>query len=192
MTPQSAIIVAWAAWIATWLAAAFWSTRAAARPPLGREVVYRAFNFAGAFMLFGVRAPQEWFGQSYWEVGNSLGWSLVALAIAGFAFTWWARIHLGLLWSANVTRKAGHHVVDTGPYALVRHPIYTGIILATIATVAMRATLIAAAGGCIMSIGWYIKAKLEEHFLRDELGATQYDSYAARVPMLVPFTRWAR
>lgn len=54
----------------------------------------------------------------------------IAVMIAGFAFCWWARIHLGRLWSMRVTKKEGHHVVDTGPYGVVRHPIYTGILVA--------------------------------------------------------------
>src|SRR5438445_12979167 len=51
---------------------------------------------------------------------------------------WWARIHLGRLWSSNVTRKKNHHVVDSGPYGIVRHPIYTGVIVASIATAAIQ------------------------------------------------------
>jgi len=46
-------------------------------------------------------------------------WSESALVVAGLAFTWWARLHLGRLWSSTVTRKEHHHVVDSGPYGLV-------------------------------------------------------------------------
>jgi protein-S-isoprenylcysteine O-methyltransferase Ste14 len=53
--------------------------------------------------------------------------------------------------------------------------------------VAMRATVLAAVGASIMILGFWIKARLEERFLREELGAMEYDGYAARVPMLVPF-----
>jgi protein-S-isoprenylcysteine O-methyltransferase Ste14 len=189
MTPQSALALAATCWLVSWLAAAFWSAPASARPHWNRESLYRVVTIGGAIMLFGIDAPREWFGRALWPVGNRFGWALVGVAVAGFAFTWWARLHLGRLWSGTVTRKAGHRVVDSGPYALVRHPIYTGLILAIMAMVAMRATVLAAAGACIMTVGFWIKAKLEEGFLREELGAAQYDSYAARVPMLVPFTR---
>lgn len=80
-------------------------------------------------------------------------------------------------------------MVDTGPYRLVRHPIYTGIILACFATAVEKTTPLAFAGAAIMSLGWYMKARLEERFLREELGAAPYDAYAARVPMLIPFAR---
>ncbi len=121
-----------------------------------------------------------------WRTPDVVAWAMVAVAIAGFIFTGWARIHLGRLWSSSVSRKADHHIVDTGPYALVRHPIYTGIILASAATAAQRGTGQAWFGMGVMTLGWYIKARLEERFLRDELGAEAYDSYSLRVPMLVP------
>jgi protein-S-isoprenylcysteine O-methyltransferase Ste14 len=86
-----------------------------------------------------------------------------------------------------VTRKADHRIVDTGPYGIVRHPIYTGIILSVFATAAFKGTGVAFLGAAIMTVGFWIKARLEERFLRQELGAETYDSYRRRVPMLVPF-----
>jgi protein-S-isoprenylcysteine O-methyltransferase Ste14 len=73
---------------------------------------------------------------------------------------------------------------------MVRHPIYTGIIVASAATAALRGTAQAWLGMGVMTLGWYIKARLEERFLRDELGADAYDAYSRRVPMLVPLIRF--
>src|SRR5438552_6365579 len=112
-----------------------------------------------------------------WHAGDGLGWVLVAATLAGVSFTWWARIHLGRLWSGSVTRKADHRVVDTGPYGLVRHPIYTGVIFATAATMIAEGTIYAVSGAALMTIGWYVKARLEERFLRAELGANAYAEY---------------
>jgi protein-S-isoprenylcysteine O-methyltransferase Ste14 len=58
-----------------------------------------------------------------WPLGYDGGFLLAALTAPGFLFMWWARLHLGRLWSSAVTRKEGHYLVDTGPYAVVRHPI---------------------------------------------------------------------
>jgi len=77
-------------------------------------------------------------------------------------------------------------VIDTGPYGLVRHPIYSGITLASIATAALRGTASAWLGAAVMTLGWYVKARMEEGFLREELGEDAYDAYARRVPMLIP------
>ncbi len=103
-------------------------------------------------------------------------------------FCWWARIHLGALWSGRITRKEGHRVVDTGPYRLVRHPIYTGIDTAALALLVVKATPIALAGFVLIVWGYWIKARIEERFLREQLGAADYDAYRARTPMLVPFS----
>jgi protein-S-isoprenylcysteine O-methyltransferase Ste14 len=112
---------------------------------------------------------------------------MAALCFAGFAFCWWARIHLGRLWSAFVTLKSDHRIVDTGPYGIVRHPIYTGIILATVALAVVKGTAYAAAGALLVIIGFWVKARFEEGFLRKQLGAETYDDYCRRVPMLILF-----
>ena len=112
---------------------------------------------------------------------------LALLTFGGIFFAWWARIHLGRLWSGSITRKEGHHVVDTGPYRLVRHPIYTGLIGATIATATAAATVTAVVGAVLITFGMWLKARTEERFLTEELGPEAYAAYQRRVPMLVPF-----
>jgi len=182
MHPAHAIMWIWGLWVVSWIAASVWSARTAARPGAVRGLQYYLFTFAGAWMLFATPAGDL-------PVPNALGWVLVGLTAAGFLFAWWARLHLGALWSGTVTRKEGHHVIDTGPYRLVRHPIYTGIILSSLATAADKATPIAVVGAVTMALGWFMKARLEERFLSEELGAEAYGAYAARVPMLVPLLK---
>lgn len=187
MTPQLALNYLWLFWAVTWLAAAFWSGQTAKRPTFGAELLYRVVTLAGAALLFGFvqRSYNEPLG--LWSLGQDWDWALFALCAAGFVFAWWARIHLGKLWSGWITRKEGHRVVDTGPYAIVRHPIYTGLIASALATAIMKGTAIALVGACVMTLGFWIKARLEERFLREQLGADSYDSYRRRVPMLLPF-----
>ena len=179
----------WAAWAISWMAAAIWSDRATKRPRTSDQIPYRLLAAVGAVLLFGAYRHRHQTEIVLWHTPLALGWILDALVLAGMLFTWWARFHLGRLWSGSVTRKADHHIVDTGPYGLVRHPIYTGITLASIATAALRGTAFAWVGTVVMTFGWVIKARLEEKFLREQLGATVYDEYSGRVPMLVPFGR---
>ena len=187
MSPHYATIVAWGAWALSWLAAASWADRAAARPAAGQQWLYRAVTFIGAILLFSyVRSPYGRPGH-LWTLGPNGQWLLFGAVVLSFLFTWWARLYLGRLWSSSVTRKADHHVVDTGPYAIVRHPIYTGLIAAGLATAAQNGTAAAFAGVIVMSLGFFIKARLEERFLREQLGTEAYDSYRRRVPMLIPF-----
>ena len=188
MTPQDATEYVWLAWLVSWVAAALWSDRTVNRPSLRRQLWYRATTTCGALLLFGVFGIRR-YDILFWELNGGGGWFFAGMTAAGIVFMWWARLRLGRLWSGSVTRKAGHHVIDTGPYAIVRHPIYTGLMLAIAATVCVRATAQTLAGAALLAAGIYIKARIEEEFLRDQLGAEAYDAYARHVPMLVPWLR---
>ena len=185
--PEIALRGVWFVWWITWLAAAAWSDRAVKRPPRRSQIVYRVLAAGGAILLFGLFRHDVRVEGILWQTADALSWVMVVIAFVGLLFTWWARIHLGRLWSSSVGRKADHRVVDTGPYSIVRHPIYSGITLASIATAVLRGTLTAWLGVVVMTLGWYVKARMEEEFLREELGADAYGAYASRVPMLMPF-----
>jgi protein-S-isoprenylcysteine O-methyltransferase Ste14 len=177
----------WAAWAVSWLLAGLWSAPTAVRTPLAESLPYRILQVVGAVMLFSPRGPEDRLAS--WPVGQPLRWAMTALVLAGLAFCWWARLHLGRLWSGTVTRKEGHHVVDTGPYAIVRHPIYTGLILAGFATAVAKGALASLIGACVITLAWYLKARIEERLLSAELGEDAYAAYAARTPMLAPFLK---
>jgi len=197
--PDTAIFLVWDIWIVTWLAAALWANRTVKRAGFGREWPYRVIALAGfVLLLFTVihashgrvsfGAPWDILGNHLWPPPPlALGWAMVVLAIVGILFAWWARIYLGRLWSGSITRKEGHRVVDTGPYAIVRHPIYTGILTAAVATAIVTGTVHTVLGAFLLIIAYWMKARLEERFLREELGPENYDSYRRRVPMLLPF-----
>jgi protein-S-isoprenylcysteine O-methyltransferase Ste14 len=191
MIPELAIGIAWAAWFASWIIAARWSDQTARQPARGDETLYRGATVVGAILLcLGSMGGSGGFFEGrdrLWDVDQRVAWMLVAVMVLGLAFTWWARIHLGRLWSNSVTRKIDHRIVDTGPYAIVRHPIYTGLILAILATAALSGSMMAIAGALLMTFAFWIKARLEERFLREQLGPDAYDSYRRRVPMLLPF-----
>jgi protein-S-isoprenylcysteine O-methyltransferase Ste14 len=188
LTPETTMRALWLIWCMAWMAAAIGRDRSVKRPGTRHQLLYRAFIAIGVVLLGINRRPVD--GELMrWRSSDPVAWLMVALTLLGLLFTGWARLHLGRLWSSNVSRKADHHIVDTGPYGMVRHPIYTGIILATIATAALRGTVAAWLGMGLMTLGWYVKARLEEGFLREQLGAEEYASYARRVPMLIPFTR---
>ena len=192
VTPETTIRTMWLVWWVSWMAAAAWSDRAVKRPATRHQIVYRLLVAVGAALLFGLYRHDLRAELVLWRTPAALAWAMAAAVVAGLLFTWWARVHLGRLWSSSVTRKADHHVVDTGPYGIVRHPIYTGIILASVATAATRGTALAWLGVCVMTAGWVIKARLEEEFLREQLGAETYGEYARRVPMLVPLAGRSR
>jgi protein-S-isoprenylcysteine O-methyltransferase Ste14 len=176
----------WAAWALSWFGAAWWSGRTEKSVGIRRELGYRVVLVAGV-LLFAVPAHRYEGAMRLWHVSRVEAWVCLAVMIAGFAFCWWARLHLGRLWSGQITKKEGHRIVDTGPYRVVRHPIYTGILLAALATVVAKGTVLGLAGAALMTVGLWMKARLEEGWLRSELGADAYDAYRRRVPMLLPF-----
>jgi protein-S-isoprenylcysteine O-methyltransferase Ste14 len=112
----------------------------------------------------------------------------LALLVAGLAFAVWARVHLGRNWSGSVTVKEGHELIRSGPYACVRHPIYTGLITAVLGTAIISGTLRAALGLVIITVSLLRKLRTEEAFMRDTFPG-EYQRYCAQVPALVPFTR---
>jgi protein-S-isoprenylcysteine O-methyltransferase Ste14 len=187
MRPEHTIYVLWCAWLVSWTVAMFWSSRTEKRGGIAAELLFRMLLYVGVILLFAFPRSIHYAQIQLWHLGDTINWMLVALTAAGLLFTWWARIHLGRLWSDWVTMKVGHHVVDTGPYSLVRHPIYSGLILAAFATGIEKGTSFALLGVAIMTLAFCTKARREERFLRAELGENSYDAYARKTAMLVPF-----
>jgi protein-S-isoprenylcysteine O-methyltransferase Ste14 len=176
----------WIGWLVSWVAASFWSGRTEKRVATWQISAYRTAMIAGGVLLvpWTARALKV---QQIWQISYDWAFTLVGVMLVGILFTWWARIHLGGLWSSAITRKEGHRVVDTGPYAFVRHPIYTGLIVAVLATAAAEATVSSLFGAGLIAFGLWLKARIEERFLMVELGPDAYLSYRRRVPMLLPF-----
>ncbi len=191
-----AVNVLWGVWYVTWVAAVIWSDKTKIQMKTDMGGLHRILSNLGFLLLFvpSDSIPPTWralalLSGAAWNEPNWLAWGLFALLAASFGFCWWARRHLGRLWSGFVTLKEGHRVVDTGPYGLVRHPIYSGVMAAALATALIRASPMALAGFVLVVVGFAMTARIEERFLREQLGGDAYDSYRRRVPMLVPSTR---
>jgi protein-S-isoprenylcysteine O-methyltransferase Ste14 len=184
--PTQLLVLIWMAWLISWAVASFWSNRTEKHVMTWDSLAYRVPIIVGAILLSPWTA-QVLGEKPLWHFGNGGTYALAGLTLAGMSFAWWARIHLGRFWSSAITRKECHRVIDTGPYALVRHPIYTGLIGATLATGAAVATVTALLGALLIAFGLWQKARMEEGFLTTELGADAYGPYCRRVPMLVPF-----
>lgn len=187
MAPGSAIAAIWVVWLITWILAAGWSARTAAHHDLGAESPSRVLTLAAIVMLLTSYWPVG-FGV-LWQTPPAVGWAMAAFVAAGLVFTWAARLHLGPLWSSTSAPTEDHRIVDTGPYGLVRHPVYAGLLLAALATAAERGRVEAAAGALVLIAAVSLRAKLEERFLRRDLGDDAYGAYRRRVPMLIPFAK---
>ncbi len=115
------------------------------------------------------------------------GWLGLALDLAGDAFAVWARLELGRNWSGMAaTVQEGHELVQTGPYALVRHPIYTGILLALLGTVLTDATVAGLAGLAAVTAAIAVRIHIEEGLMSQKFGAA-HEAYRQRTKKLIPF-----
>ena len=191
MHPALLFAVIWLGWLISWMVAALWSDRTAKRLLTWDVLVYRILILAGAILSWPLTARHLGL-KRIWQVGYTGAYLLATVTLAGILFAWWARIHLGRLWSSAVTRKEHHHVVDTGPYSLVRHPIYTGLLTSALASTIAQATATTVGGWILIVLGVWVKAHAEERFLAVELEPNAYASYRLRVPMLLPFVQRER
>jgi len=110
----------------------------------------------------------------------------VALTVAGVAFAIWSRFYLGRNWSAKVTVKEDHELIRSGPYSIVRHPIYSGFLLGLLGTVIYGGQWKGLVALALVLISWKIKTSREESFMESEFGE-QYVQYRHDVKSLVPF-----
>lgn len=186
--PTKLLALIWLAWVVSWVVASFWSGRTKSHVRTRDSWRYRLPILLGAILLMPLTANLVG-AMPLYRPGNAGTYALVVVAVLGIAFTWWARIHLGRFWSNAITQKEDHRIIDTGPYGMVRHPIYTGLIVAILATGVAVATWPALLGALCVSFGQWQKARMEETFLRAELGAEAYGAYCRRVPMIVPMMR---
>ncbi|HZR55470.1 MAG TPA: isoprenylcysteine carboxylmethyltransferase family protein [Terriglobales bacterium] len=109
----------------------------------------------------------------------------IFITCLGVALAIWARYILGQYWSARVEVKVDHQLIASGPYAYVRHPIYTGILLAGIGTALYVGELRAILAITLATVGFAIKAKQEESLMTSEFG-NRYQEYRKATGFLIP------
>jgi protein-S-isoprenylcysteine O-methyltransferase Ste14 len=107
------------------------------------------------------------------------------LTVTGLAFALWARLYLGSQWDAYISLRLDHKLVRTGPYSIVRHPIYSGFMLALLGSFVNFGHLRSLIAAAMITLAWIYKSGLEEAFMKDHFG-TEYDQYCHDVKRLVP------
>jgi protein-S-isoprenylcysteine O-methyltransferase Ste14 len=117
------------------------------------------------------------------------------LAIVGVVLTWvgiglavWARYHLAEYWSARITIKEDHQLIRTGPYARLRHPIYTGLITATVGSAVVIDRWRCVLGVCLVVLGYCLKAGREEAMLSQKFGEA-FREHKKHTGFLIPRLR---
>jgi protein-S-isoprenylcysteine O-methyltransferase Ste14 len=172
-------IVGWAAFWLYWLIAAFSMKRG--RVPWGRELRVRVLILVIVLVLVRLGVFRHHRVHSH-PLLAVIGLVLFA---SGLAFAIWARVHIGRNWGTPMTQKVEPELVTSGPYSLVRHPIYSGILVAGIGTALALSWYwlvpVAIAGGYFI-----YSATVEERYMAGEFPDT-YPAYRRSTKMLVPF-----
>ncbi|HTS87487.1 MAG TPA: isoprenylcysteine carboxylmethyltransferase family protein [Gemmatimonadales bacterium] len=184
-SPLTLVSVLWGAWLVSWVAAARWTAPTRMRQTVTERLAYTALLLAGVALLVG---HPIWLARRVARLDGAVEWGAVALVAAGFAFAWWARLHIGRQWSSDVALKAGHELVRSGPYRITRHPIYTGLLLAIAATAILRDTWAGVLGLGLILASFLVKIGQEERLLTSHFGPS-YELYRQEVPRLLPWPR---
>ena len=170
MTPHYWIEVPWLVFAAYWVVGALRTRATVRRESFGARYGVMLVEVVGFTLLFNGDAnigPLSRHFLPRTETGADLG---ILLTWAGLGLAIWARYHLGQYWSGRITLKEGHQLIRTGPYARLRHPIYTGLDLAVIGTGLVFDRWRCVAAVCVITIGFVIKAKREEALLAGQFG----------------------
>jgi len=174
----------WLAWVVYWVIMAFTAKRTIER---GGFLGYRVVTIILVIGLLAVARLLDVSPHSHlWRATLFLGVLTDCIVAAGAAFSVWARITLGRNWSAEVTFKQDHELIESGPYALVRHPIYTGMIAMALGTAINYGQALGFALFIGFCGGLWWKARREEQIMSRHF-RDAYADYRTRVRAIIPF-----
>lgn len=178
----------WIAWLVYWFVGAL-RVRKNERGESGGQRFQTALVLGvGAYLIFAPSTPLGPLNARFVPDAVALRVVALGMVVAGLAITVWARRHIGQFWSARVMLKEGHELIQTGPYARVRHPIYSGVFLALLGTALFVGEWRALLGALIVLIAHWQKARREEALLEGQFGEV-YREYCERTGALLPRLR---
>ena len=176
----------WLSWMVYW-----WAASRDVKSTLRRESLASRLShivpLAIAVFLFGVQKTRIAFlGERFLPLATWPFWLGLLLTAGGLLFTVWARLDLGRNWSGTVTIKKEHELITSGPYAVVRHPIYTGLLLAFLGSALALGEWRAVLAFALAAGALWRKLRIEERWMRQQFGDA-YQAYSRRVAALIPF-----
>ena len=176
----------WLAWIGYW-----WVSSRDVKPTARREPFSSRIRYIGPLVVAGLllavpALPVPFLRERFVPFTSPIFATATAITAAGLLFSVWARRHLGRNWSGTVTIKEDHELITTGPYAIVRHPIYTGLLLAFVGSAIAVGEWRGVAAAVLAFLSFLFKLRIEERWMKERFGDA-YHAYCQHVPALVPF-----
>lgn len=188
MTHQTSLTVigyAWEILAIFWLAGIAFTKRTVRSQPLGQRVFQMALVLFGFTLLGSSYLRGGWLGRNFIPTSPAVEAIGVGITVAGCFFAIWARITLGSNWSGRATVKAGHELITKGPYAIARHPIYTGILIGAVGTGLAMAEWRCLLGFALIALSFAAKIGQEEKLMMQTF-PDAYPRYRHRVKALIP------
>jgi protein-S-isoprenylcysteine O-methyltransferase Ste14 len=183
--PLAAIGYCWELIGLFWLAGMLFTKPTQRSGSLGNRLAQILIAVLGGLVIGGYFPLGQWMDAHFLPHTRSVEMAGFAATLAGCLFAAWARMTLGTNWSGRATVKTGHELIVKGPYALVRHPIYTGLLLALAGTIVAVGRLRSIAGFFIIVVSIAVKMHQEER-LMEETFPDGYPAYRKRVKALIP------
>jgi protein-S-isoprenylcysteine O-methyltransferase Ste14 len=152
----------------------------------GSRLFEIALSFLGFSLVFGRHFRNGWLGERFLPSSNLTGLVGLVLTFLGVAFSIWARLQLGGNWSGTVTVKQDHTLIRRGPYALVRHAIYSGFLLAILGVALIVGEYRGLLGLAVLFLAFLLKSSIEERFMLEQFDG-DYRAYREQVRALIPF-----
>ena len=175
----------WMAFYTIWLLGALRTKRAAEHVGWGKLLSYTIPVALGYYCMFSPYVGLDWLQTRILPRNQGLAAAAIVITLAGMAFAVWARVYLGRNWSSLPTIKEQHQLIRSGPYRLVRHPIYTGFLLAMTGTFLANGRVRGALSIVLLWTGWQVKSRMEERFMVRTFGA-EYEDYRRTTGGLFP------
>ncbi|MGA8110149.1 MAG: isoprenylcysteine carboxylmethyltransferase family protein [Acidobacteriaceae bacterium] len=176
----------WVAYLVYWRIAALSVKTTQRLEPLSSRALRTAAFLVAIALLLLPNIPIPWLYEHFLYAPLACFWIGAAITVAGLLFSVWARVHIGQNWSSAVTIKQNHELVTDGPYALVRHPIYTGLLTAFLGSAVALGQYRGVLAFVLIFFPLWYKLRLEEKWMRARFGET-YAAYSRRVAALIPF-----
>jgi len=176
----------WLALGVIWLIGALVTKRTARVQTSGSRLIQFGLTAAGFFLVLQPDLDIGFLGYRFLPQSSAAAYLGFALTVCGAALAVSARVILGKNWSAAVTIKQDHEIIRRGPYALVRHPMYSGFLLALLGTALALGEVRGLLGLGFVFLGLWLKLRTEEQFLTEQFGA-RYKQYQRESKALIPF-----
>ena len=175
----------WLTFFVLWMVAALFTKRPVERVNWQRGLRYGIPVVIGFYLMFSMKLDISWLQHRILPRSEALDISAILITIVGMLFAVWATVYLGRKWSSAPMVREQHELIRSGPYRVVRHPIYTGILLAMIGTFLASGKVRGLLAVSFVWIGWTIKSRIEEEFMMRTFGA-QYEEYRQTTAALFP------